>query len=136
MRWLSGPVSVALSVVALGCAGTELTGPDRPAAAKLFGQSGQELTPNVAIPAARIIVAEIRFYRADGSVITGLEPNYSAIPRFDPALVASVGAIPGEKFKYELTGRSVGADGTMWIGFGAGSKTTDLMFGPFPVTVR
>jgi hypothetical protein len=75
---------------------------------------------------SQIVVVEVRFYRSDSTRILSLDADHST----------SEGAIPGRKFRFEVTGRSAGGAGTMTIGYGHGGKTDERIFGPFPVIVR
>ncbi|MFN0180928.1 MAG: hypothetical protein ACKVZ0_19155 [Gemmatimonadales bacterium] len=132
---MKGWLVLTLAWVA-GCADQGPHPHDEPASAKLFSAAGAELTPAVSVPAGQILVVEVRFYRGDGTQIVGLDADHSALLRFSPASIASEGTIPGQKLRFEVTGRSSGGAGTMTIGYGHGNKTDERTFGPFPVTVR
>lgn len=128
-------VLLTLAAVA-GCADQGPHPHDEPVSAKLFSAAGSELTPAVSILGSRILVVEVRFYRSDSTQILSLDADHSALLRFSPAFIASEGTVPGQKFRFEVTGRSAGNAGTVTIGYGHDSKADDRIFGPFPVIVR
>jgi hypothetical protein len=113
------------------------TGPEdhTPAAAKLFDQSGAELTPNITLTAGATPRVEVRFYDAHGDLLEGLEEHHYTSLTFAPTTLATGDTVPGMRFFWDLTVGSAGS-GTLHIGYGHSPAADELSFGPFSVTVQ
>lgn len=126
---------VAAMALATGCSSEEPEDHDTPTAAKLYGPGSQELTPNVALARGQTIRIEVRFYADDGDQITGLEDEHATALTFSPATLATAGSVSGQPFFFDVVAQNAAGTGTVSVGFGHGSNTTEKTFGPFPVAI-
>ena len=123
-------------VGAVACDSTEVSSHDHtPVSAKLFIAGGQELTPNVQLARGATVLVEVRFFDAGGALITGLEPDHATAVTFTPATLATVAPVTGHKFHFDVTAQNAAGSGTVRLGYGHGTSTSELSFGPFPVTI-
>jgi hypothetical protein len=106
-----------------------------PASAKLFLAGGQELTPNVQLARGAAVLVEVRFYAANGDLITGLETEHATAVTFSPSALATVVPVAGHRFHFDVTVQNAAGTGTVTLGYGHGTNTSELTFGPFPVTI-
>ena len=137
MTWRCSSMMMMGVLLTAGACGNEPTGEDHatPAAAKLFGPIGQELTPAVSLARGQTIRIEVKFYADDGALITGLEDEHSAALTFAPGALATVASVTGQKFFFDVTAANVAGTGQLSVGWGHTPSTSELTFGPFTVTI-
>lgn len=129
--------TAAIVFLAAACGGDE-AGPEAghtPAAAKLFGPNGAELTPNVTLAQGQTVRIEVRFFAADGDQITGIETEHYSSLTFAPGTLATAAAVAGQHFFWDVTAASTAGGGSVSVGYGHDVDADELTFGPFAVTV-
>lgn len=128
-------LAVSLAATA-ACDSTEETSHGHtPASARLFSVGGPEFTPNVQLVRGGLHLFEVRFYDAGGTLITGLEADHATSLTFSPATLATVTPVTGHKFYFDVTAQNAAGTGTVAVGYGHGTSTSELSFGPFTVTI-
>src|SRR5690606_29792238 len=75
---------------------------------------------------------EVRLYDDAGNQITGLEAAHQSAVSFTPATLASVQAVAGQPFQWDVTADSAGGTGTASVGYGHDAPD-EKIFGPFVV---
>lgn len=135
---LARPVPIALIAALLLPACGDETAPEEghmPVDAALFVR-GTDVTTGVTIAAGQTARIEVRFLADDGDVITGLEDEHFASLTFAPASLATVAAVSGEPFLFDVTAQATAGTGTVSVGFGHDEEADEDTFGPFDVTVQ
>src|SRR5690606_25588098 len=110
MKRLFTRLSVAIATGVLGvaaCDSSESNAPHGhdPVAAKLF-VNGAEVTPTIALAGGQTLRMEVRLYDDAGNQITGLEAAHQSAVSFTPATLASVQAVAGQPFQWDVTADS------------------------------
>lgn len=136
MKRLFTRLSVAIATGVLGvaaCDSSESNAPHGhdPVAAKLF-VNGTEITPTIALAGGQSLRMEVRLYDDEGNRITGLETDHQTAVSFTPASLASVQAVAGQPFQWDVTADSAGGTGTASVGYGHDAPD-ERVFGPFTV---
>jgi hypothetical protein len=107
------------------------------ASIRLFGENGQQLTPQVAVPFRVAYPVEARAFDCRGQRVTGLEGEYSIQPFWSAELLVHVDRPAGSPFTFRVTPLvPPGTSGQMSIGFGRGAYPAARVFGPFGFTAR
>lgn len=130
------PIALVAALVLPAC-GDE-TAPEEehvPVDATLF-VGGTDVTSGVTIGAGQTMRIEVRFLADDGDVIAGLEDEHFASLTFSPAALATVAAVTGEPFMFDVTAQATAGTGTVSVGFGHDEEADEDTFGPFDVTVQ
>ena len=109
-------------------------GPLTPTAAALE-INGTISTDNTLLVAGTTAPAEVKFYRNDGTEITGIEGESFAKLTFSPSSIATSADVPDEHFHKTITAGGQPESGTMMIGYGPTEAADELLFGPYTVTV-
>ena len=125
-------------VLALGaCNSDEAAAPAHthtPASARLFVNDVDE-TANLTLAADASTRVVVKFYAADGDVITGIEADHFASLTFTPGTLATAVEDAAAHFEFDVTGQAAPGTGTVVVGWGHDAAADDLSFGPFDVTV-
>ena len=137
MKRLMVAALIAAMPLAAGCGGDE-TGPDEhvPHSAKLFGPTGTELTPAVTLARGQTVRVEVRFYDDQGAQETDIESEHYAQFTFSPATLATVAAVAGKRFTFDVTAQNAAGTGSVTVGFGHDLAADEASFGPFTVGVQ
>ncbi len=133
MRSLS-LAGLALLVAVAGCSTEPAAEDHTPASARLFSGS-TELTPTVTLAPGVTTRIEIHFYHDTGEEITGIEDVHFASLTFSPSTLATVTAVSGHHFQFDVTPQGSAGTGTVTVGFGHDELADELSLGPFSVTV-
>ena len=129
------PAAVAAAVVLLAaCDSTESNAPHGhdPVAARLF-VNGTEITPTVALAGGSTVRVEVRLYDDEDAEITGLVTDHFTALSFSPGALATVQAVAGNSFAWDVTADSAGGTGTLSVGYGHDAAADEKVFGPFAV---
>ena len=129
--------AAALLLFAGGCSDDE-TAPEEghtPASARLFGPTGTELTPAFTLAQGQTLRIEIRYYAADGDLITGIESEHYSRLTFTPGTLVTVAAVSGQRFFWDVTAATAAGGGSIMVGYGHDAEADEHTFGPFGVTV-
>ena len=106
-----------------------------PATAKLY-IGLNEITPAVGLTQGQTVRIEVRFYAADGDLITGLEDHHFAALTFAPGTLATVVSVTSMPFFFDVTAQASAGTGTVTVGYGHEIDADELSFGPFIVTIQ
>ena len=127
---------VAWSPFAIGCSSNE-AGPDEhvPHSAKLYGPTGAELTPVVALTRGQTLRVAIRFFDEQGTQETDIEADHYALLTFAPGTLATAAPVAGKRFTFDVTTPNAAGTGSVTVGFGHDAAADEASFGPFTVTI-
>ncbi len=135
LRPLSATVLLGTVLLAAACSSDESSAPHghTPHTVKVF-DGASELTEPVQLTAGQTVRVEVKFYDDEGGELVGLDADHVADVAFTPAGLASVAAVAGEPFQFDVTAQGTPGSGTFTVGWGH-DDPTDLVFGPFDVDV-
>ncbi len=124
----------AVALVSSACNSSESTSPSAhgdPVAARLYA-NGAEITPTVALTGGQTLRVEVRLYDDQDKLITGLDTGHLSAITFSPGGLATVTAVAGQPFQWDITADSAGGTGTLSVGYGH-QVADEKIFGPFSV---
>jgi len=105
-----------------------------PASVKLF-VNDVDVTANLVLAAGAVTRVEVRYYAADGDLITGIEDHHHTALVFTPPTLATTADVADHNFQQDVTAQGSAGTGTVMVGYGHDAAADELTFGPFPVTV-
>ncbi len=137
LRWF-GAAALAVTVLLGACGNSTESDPEAghtPASAKLFyAGTDTELTPDIELVSGTTSRVEVRFYAADGDLITIPAGHQTAVILADDGF-GTVQAVVGEAFQRDIdVTASAGTSTTLTIGYGHDAAADELTFGPFTVS--
>lgn len=137
MRQMLATMLLVLGTTAFSACSSDEAGPDEhtPSSARLFGPTGQELTPAVQLARGQTVRVEVRFYDSNGALEAGLDADHYAAVVFTPGTLATVTAVAGQRFVFDVTAQNAGGSGQVQLNFGHDAAADEASFGPFAVTV-
>lgn len=127
---------MALALTLGGCS-DEAVAPEEshtPASVKLF-VNDVDVTANLVLGTNEVTRVEVRYYAADGDLITGIEDHHHTALVFDPVTLATTENVVDFNFRKDVTGQATAGTGTVMVGYGHEAAADELTFGPFPVSV-
>ncbi len=126
---------VVAFVAVAACNGDEATSHGHtPHSVKVF-DGVTELSEPYQLTASQTLRVEVRFYAEDGEELVGLDADHVAGLTFAPVGLATVAAVAGEPFQFDVTAQAAAGSGTLTVGYGHDAPD-DLTFGPFDVDVQ
>jgi hypothetical protein len=127
-----------LFAVAAGtaCESDEMTGGHGTPVGAQFVVGGAAATPGITIAAGQTVRVEVEFVDADGDHIHGLEDGHFTSLTFSPAALATVAAVAGEPFMFDVTAQGTAGTGSVMVGYGHDAAADEDAFGPYTVTVQ
>jgi hypothetical protein len=127
-----------LLAVAAGvaCESEEVTGGHATPVDAQFVVGGAAPTASLTLAAGQTVRVEVEYLDADGEHIHGLEDGHFASLTFSPAGLATVAAVSGEPFTFDITAQAAAGAGTVTVGYGHDAAADEDAFGPFTVTVQ
>ena len=127
--------ALGAALVLGACSSDEATGHGHtPHEAKLF-VGATELTAPYQLDAGQTVRVEIKFYDHDGAELVGLDADHFSAIVFSPNTLATVAAVAGEPFQWDVTAQAAAGSGTVSVNWGHDAAADDLSFGPFNVDV-
>jgi hypothetical protein len=127
-----------LSAVAAGaaCESDEVTGGHGTPVGAQFVVGSAAATAGITIAAGQTVRVEVELLDADGEHIHGLEDGHFTSLTFSPAALATVAAVTGEPFMFDVTAQATAGSGTVMVGYGHDAAADEDAFGPYAVTVQ
>jgi hypothetical protein len=124
------------ATLAAGCNSEEVTGGHGTPVDAQFVVGGAAATAELTLAAGQTVRVEIEYLDADGAHIHDLEAGHFASLTFSPAGLATVAAVSGEPFMFDVTAQATAGTGTVTVGYGHDAAADEDSFGPFTVTVQ
>jgi hypothetical protein len=135
---MSRRFAILLLAVSAGsaCNSEEVTGGHGTPVDAQFVVGGAAATPGLTLAAGQTVRVEIELLDADGEHIHDLEDGHFASLSFSPSGLATVAAVTGEPFMFDVTAQATAGTGTVAVGYGHDVAADEDSFGPFTVTVN
>lgn len=125
---------LAAFVAIAACNGDEATSHGHtPHSVKVF-DGVTELAEPYQLSASQTVRVQVKFYVKDGDELVGLDADHVASLTFAPGGLATVAAVAGEPFQFDVTAQASAGSGTVTVGWGHDAPDA-LTFGPFDVDV-